>query len=81
MPFNFVCPTRLESALTGFHGASETVHRGRLFRVEIHNHGIVCTKDGAPVDWERLPHGVRKDAHAAAQIIKDARKMETVNQS
>jgi hypothetical protein len=75
MAFNFICPTRLESAMTGFHGASETMHRGRLFRVEIHNHGIVCTKDGAPIAWEKLPSGVRKDANAAALIIKDARKL------
>lgn len=80
MTYQLIVPTKIETALSGFVGAIEKNHRGRLFRVEFHAQwagGTACKKDGKSIDWEKLPHVIRKDAHAGCAILMQGHSTKT----
>jgi hypothetical protein len=77
MAYTLIVPTIIETQLSGFIGAIEREHRGRKFRVEFHGYAPTtrCTKDGKAIDWEKLPHEIRKDAHAGCAQLNEAKRM------
>jgi hypothetical protein len=77
MTYQLIVPNIIETQTSGFIGAIEREYRGRKFRVEFHGYAPTtrCTKDGAPITWEKLPHEIRKDAHAGCAILNEGYKM------
>lgn len=73
--FTLIVPTKIETAISGFLGAIEKTHRGRLFRVEIWREGVICIKNGESVEWEKLPTVIRKAAHEGCDTLKQGLKM------
>ena len=61
-----VVPAFAETEVTGFVIAFEIVHRGKLYRCEIHRYtpNVRCSKEGNSIAWESLPSGLRKSVHA-----------------
>ena len=78
---DLIIPNVIEMHLTGKFGAVKNTHRGREFLVEFWRHGTLCFKDGKSVDWLKLPHAIRKEAHEGFEIIKQSYKMRRDNAS
>lgn len=72
---DLVIPTIIETQLTGKYGAVRKEHRGRQFEIQFWREGTVCTKNGEPIDWLKLPAAIRKAAHDGFAIIKAGRDM------
>lgn len=70
--FELICPSKVETSLTGFVGGIRKEHRGRMFQVEFRRGNVECTKDGNPVQWKDMPHPIRKAAHEGAAMLKQA---------
>lgn len=76
MSYTLIVPTIIETQLSGFIGAIEREHRGRKFRVEFHGFAPTtrCTKDGKPIEWEKLPSPIRSSAHAGYAQLNEGRR-------
>ena len=69
MSYQLIVPTIIETAVSGYVGAIERIYRDKLYRVEFWRHGTLCFKAGSDVVWEKLPHVIRKDAHAGFEQL------------
>lgn len=75
MSFTFICPSKAETACTGFLGGAERTLRGKHYRVEIYPSGLRLLKDGEQLrSWDDLPKLVQKDVIAAKKIVESAPK-------